>query len=182
MKKSIISIEVSRSQASKEELSYVIAMNEDKITDILYVQGNNTAKDLINTILSNIPIRSEEDIICYDANGVGIAISDVTINNEDFGYKKNMKPLHYTEVQHAGMLLDKAKEKLIDYAFNAQSDLNCGEFKRLSQEVNNLEFKQRAGKVVLAQRDDNIGHTRASCFLNALYVLESNQYKTKRRD
>ena len=168
MKRKVVSIEI-----SSNDFSYIVAMYDDVITNLLYVPESIAprAKDIIDLMLSNIPVN-QNDVICYDGNGFGAAIGDAFA---DFLYKENLKPLSHKNHRGIPLLLEEAKSKLLDYALNSDPIyLDKGEFKRLHQEVHNLIYKQNEDRVTLQQKDKNIGKTRAVCFLNALYTISQN--------
>ena len=155
------------------DFSYMIAMSRGRIDNMFFIPKDYKADEIMEIALCDIQY-SGGDIICYDQNGIGAVISDATINNPNFGCKNVMKPLNSTDIVSAGRLLDKAKEKLLDYALNSRlNGFQQIEFKKLCAEINNLEYKQNMARIVtLSKIDKNIGSTRAKCFLNGLYVLE----------
>lgn len=167
MDKKVVSIEVGR------DFSYIISMYEDFIQEIIYIPRDYKAEEIISAMLYLIPFNSLEDIICYDANGLGVMIGEAI---GESSLKKLIKPMNYKEIVESAVALDFAKKKLSEIdTCKYLSGFEYLEFKKLCDEINNLEAKQVGFTLKLAQKDKSIGKARASCYLQGLYMLMNNK-------
>lgn len=167
MENKVISIEIGR------DFNYIISMYKDAIQSIVYVPRDYKTEEIIDVMLHATPVDSPEDIVCYDVNGFGIMIKDEL---EKSSLKILSKPMTNKEVVDSAVALDLAKIKLLDVSTRRNlSGFEFLEFKKLCDEVYNLELKQKGTNLRLSKKDESIGHTRASCYLQGLYVLMNNK-------
>ena len=155
------------------DLYYVISLSDSGIGNILCFPTDYNIDEVIEGVLLNIPISSTDDKLVYDKNGMGMMIQDTLLKKEYahlLDIAESIEPKDFSKIV---LTLVKAKDRLNDCGKNNNLvGFEYLEFKKLIDEINNLEISINPNGIVkLVKKDRGIGNTRATCFLNGLYQM-----------
>lgn len=152
----VITVDLSRSSEGKKSIHGIVFEEGHKIIDIVSVPADYTVEDFME-ILKNKPYYELDIPVLFDENGIGILLEGYFPNSQKCA--KNREDM--------AEYLETGKQALFDIALNSNFDtFQKMEFKKLSQELNNLSVMASGnGKLNLNVLDKNKSVNRALAYL-----------------